>query len=127
MSTENSKAFIHRYLNAINGKDKTPQVVDQFVADSDSELKQHIAAAEAAFPRYALEPNDVFAEGDKVLIRFTLRGVHTGPFMGIPATGKTLAVPGLIVYRITGGKIAEHWMQIDNGLMMQQLGVVQPA
>ena len=127
MSTEESKAFIHRYLNAINGKDKTPQVVDQFVADSDLELKQHIAAAEAAFPRYVLEPDDVFAEGDKALIRFTLRGVHTAPFMGIPATGKTLAVPGLIVYRISGGKIVEHWMQIDNGLMMQQLGVAQPA
>lgn len=127
MSTEESKAFVHRYLSAINGKDKTPKVVDQFVADSDAELKQHIAVAEAAFPRYALDPSDIFAEGDKVLVRFTLRGVHTGPFMGIPATGKTLAVPGLIVYHLSGGKIAEHWMQIDTGVMMQQLGVAQPT
>jgi predicted ester cyclase len=48
--------------------------------------------------------------------------------MGIPPTGRTVAVPGLIVYRIAEGKIAEHWMHMDNMALMQQLGIAsQPA
>jgi steroid delta-isomerase-like uncharacterized protein len=128
MSNTENKDLIVRYLKAINGNVKTPQMADEFIADSDAGLKQHIAVAEVAFPRYSLDPEDIFAEGDKVLVRFTLRGTHHGEFMGIPPTGRTVAVPGLIVYRIANGKIAEHWMHMDNMGLMQQLGVMsQPA
>ncbi len=128
MTTVESKALVERYLKAINGNVKTPQMADEYIAESDPGLKQHIEVAEAAFPRYSLEPDDLFAEGDKVLLRFTLRGTHKGDFMGIQPTGRTVAVPGLIVYRIANGKIAEHWIQMDNAALMQQLGVVsQPA
>lgn len=128
MQTDESKAIVERYLKAINGNVKTPQMADEFIADSDAGLKQHIAVAEAAFPRYSLEPEDLFAEGDKVMLRFTLRGTHKGDFMGIPPTGRTVAVPGMIIYRIANGKIAEHWMQMDNAALMHQLGVAtQPA
>jgi steroid delta-isomerase-like uncharacterized protein len=128
MTATENKAFVERYLKAINGNVKTPQMADEFIADSDAGLKQHIAVAEAAFPRYALDPEDIFAEGDKVLLRFTLRGTHHGDFMGIPPTGRTVAVPGLIVYRIADGKIADHWIQMDNMALMQQLGIAsQPA
>lgn len=128
MQTDKSKAIVERYLKAINGNVKTPKMADEFIADSDAGLKQHIAVAEAAFPRYSLEPEDLFAEGDKVMLRFTLRGTHKGDFMGIPPTGRTVAVPGMIIYRIVNGKIAEHWMQMDNAALMHQLGVAtQPA
>jgi steroid delta-isomerase-like uncharacterized protein len=128
MTATENKALVERYLKAINGNVKTPQMADEFIADSDAGLKQHIAVAEAAFPRYSLDPEDIFAEGDKVLVRFTLRGTHHGDFMGIPPTGRTVAVPGLIVYRIADGKIAEHWMHMDNMALMQQLGIAsQPA
>jgi steroid delta-isomerase-like uncharacterized protein len=128
MTATENKALVERYLKAINGNVKTPQMADEFIADSDAGLKQHIAVAEAAFPRYSLDPEDIFAEGDKVLVRFTLRGTHHGDFMGIPPTGRTVAVPGLIVYRIAEGKIAEHWMHMDNMALMQQLGIAsQPA
>lgn len=129
MSTaEENKAFVRRYLEAINGKVKTRALADQFIADSDEELKQHIDDAEAGFPRYELVPEDLIAEGDKVVLRFTLRGTHKSEFMGIPATGKDIAVPGVIIYRIAGGKIAQHWIQTDAVGMLQQLGVMpQPA
>jgi predicted ester cyclase len=62
-----------------------------------------------------------------VVLRFTLRGTHLGEFIVIPATGKDIAVPG-IIYRIAGGKIAQHWIQTDLVGMLQQLGVMpQPA
>ena len=96
MSTaEENKAFVRRYLDAVNGKDKTPALCNQFITDSDDELKQHIAGAEAGFPRYSLDPEDLIAEGDKVILRFTLRGTHKGDFMGLSPTGKEIAVPGI--------------------------------
>jgi predicted ester cyclase len=63
----------------------------------------------------------MLAEDDKVVVRFTLRATHRGEFMGIPATGKPIAVPGIIIYRIANGKIAEHWMQVDSVALTQQL------
>ena len=123
MSTTESKAFIQRYLDALSGKNKPPALVNQYVADVDEALKQHIAGAEAAFPHYELIAEDLIAEGDKVVVRFTLRATHQGDFMGVSATGRQINVPGIIIYRIADGKIVEHWMQIDSVAMMQQLGV----
>ena len=125
MSASENKAFIRRYLDALSGQEKPAALLDQYIADSDQALKQHIAYSESAFPRYELIAEDMFAEDDKVVVRFTLRATHRGEFMGIPATGKQVAVPGIIIYRLAGGKIAEHWMQVDSVEMMRQLGVQQ--
>ncbi len=122
MSANENKAFIRRYLDAINGHEKPAALLDQYIADSDQALRQHIAYSESAFPRYALVPDDMLAEDDKVVVRFTLRATHQGEFVGIPATGKQITAPGIIIYRIANGKIAEHWVQVDSAAMMQQLG-----
>jgi steroid delta-isomerase-like uncharacterized protein len=123
MSASENKAFVRRYLDAINGKEKPAAVQDQFISDADAVLKQHIAGYEAAFPRYALVVEDMFAEADKVALRFTMRATYGGGFMDIPATGQQVAVPGIIIYRIADGKIVEHWMLVDSAVLMQQLGV----
>jgi predicted ester cyclase len=122
-SASENKAFIRRYLDAINGKEKPVAVVNRYISDADATLKQHIAGFEAAFPRYELVVDEMLAEGDKVMVRFTFRGMHRGEFMGIPATGKPVAVPGLIIYRIANSKIIDHWMLTDAMTLMQQLGV----
>ena len=59
---------------------------------------------------------------NKVVVRFNLHATHQGNFMGIPATGREINVPGIIVYHLADGKITAHWMQIDSMAMMQQLG-----
>jgi predicted ester cyclase len=123
MSTSENKAFVSRYLAAINGKEKPAAVVDQFISEADALLKQHIAGYEAAFPRYALAVEDLIAEADKVVVRFTFRATYGGGVMNIPATGQQVAMPGIIIYRIADGKIVEHWMQVESATLMQQLGV----
>ena len=80
MSADENKTLIHRYLAALSGKDKPAETVAQYVADE--ELKQHVAAFEAAFPRYQLIADDLIAEGDRVAVRATVRGQHKGEFMG---------------------------------------------
>jgi predicted ester cyclase len=62
-------------------------------------------------------------EGDKVVIRARATGTHQGEFMSIPPTGNRIEVPLIDIMRIRDGKIAEHWGVMDDGVMMQQLGV----
>jgi len=123
MSATENKQLIERYLEALSGKAKPPALVNQFVADADEALKQHIADAEVGFPCYELIAEDLITEGNKVVVRFNLHATHQGNFMGIPATGREINVPGIIIYRVADNKIVEHWMQIDSMAMMQQLGV----
>jgi predicted ester cyclase len=124
MSAEENKVLVRRYFEAISGKDKPPSVVDQFVADADPELKQHIVDAEQGFPRYELIAEDLIAEGDKVFVQARMRATHSGNFMGIPATGRQVEMPVALVYQIANGKIVAHWMLSDNMGLMQQLGVI---
>ncbi len=123
MSTEENKAFIRRYLEALS-KDRAAEVVNRYV--TDEELKRVIALNEAAFPHYELVAEDMIAEGDKVVVRSTFHGTHRGDFMGIPPTGKQVTMPLILIYRIADDKIVEHWMQADALGMMQQLGVIPP-
>ncbi|MCW5850774.1 MAG: ester cyclase [Anaerolineae bacterium] len=98
--------------------------MNQYVAESDEDLRQHIAVAEAGFPRYELPPDDIIAEGDKVVVRATMRATHLGEFFGVPATGKEVTMPLIIIYRIADGQIVEHWIQMDVFGLMQQLGAI---
>jgi predicted ester cyclase len=124
MSAQENKTFVLRYFSALSGKDKPDTLVEEFIADSDQELKQHIALAEAAFPRYEVIAEDMVAEGDKVVVRASLRATHEGNCMGIPPTGKHVTVPFIAIYRIANGKIAEHWIQMDAMSLLRQLGAV---
>ena len=123
MSGDKSKAIVRRYLDALSGKEKPMSLLTQYIAEADQPLFEHIIAAESAFPCYELIAEDMFAEEDKVAVRFTLRATHRGEFMGIPATGRQIAVPGIIIYRLADGKIADHWLQVDSVALMQQLGI----
>ena len=78
----------------------------------------------SAFPDTHYENHDLIAEGDKIVSRGTWTGTHTGEFMGIPATGKKVEVQEMHIARMSGGKMAEHWENIDQLTMMQQLGVI---
>jgi predicted ester cyclase len=53
--------------------------------------------------------DDVVTEGDRVAFRGTLRGTHCGEFLGVPATGRTVAVAIMDIIRVEGGLIVEHW------------------
>jgi predicted ester cyclase len=114
-----NKSFIQRYVDALSGRDKSLELVTQFVADK--RLTEHIVSAEAAFPRYKIVVHDMVAEGDKVVVRGDLRGTHSGELMGIPPTQIRVTLSFTITLRIADGKIAEHWVSADVGTLLQQL------
>lgn len=76
----------------------------------------------ALAPHFTVE--DVVAEGDRVVVRWTNAGTHVGEFAGIPATGKTFEIAGIDIYRVADGQFCEHWHVIDQLSMLGQLGLL---
>jgi steroid delta-isomerase-like uncharacterized protein len=67
---------------------------------------------------------DLIAEGDKVAVRLISHGRHTGEFMSVPASGKEYDISETHIFRITGGKVVEHWLNADMLGLMQQIGAL---
>jgi predicted ester cyclase len=138
MSTKENKAIVHRYMEEFwNAGDLA--VADEIIAADfcnhspvpgeapDREgLKQSVSAFHTGFsgPRFATE--DMVAEGDRVALRGTFRGKHTGPFTGIPATDREIAMTWFIMLRIEGGKITDRWANFDELGFLTQLGALAP-
>ena len=89
-------------------------------------VRQFFSVFRSAFPDLQFTIEDQIAEGDKVVTRWTLRGTHEGEFQGIAPTGKQMAMTGITVQRIAGGRIVEGWTNRDALGMLVQLGVVPP-
>ncbi len=70
---------------------------------------------------------DIFAAGDKVVVRILGRGRHTGEYQGAPPTGKQVTERGIAIYRIARGKIVEEWSQSDRLGFLRQLGLIPAA
>jgi steroid delta-isomerase-like uncharacterized protein len=138
MSTEENKALVRRWYEAWNkGKEAVEAGLEELCApdyvlhgtgvypDMDlAGLKHGLPAFYAAFPdiHYTLE--DLIAERDKVVSRYTFRSTHQGEFMGIPPTGKQVKVTGIEIDRIEDGKFVETWFNSDQLSMLQQLGAI---
>ena len=77
-----------------------------------------------AFPDMRETCEDLIAEGDKVVGRFTMRGTHGGEFIGVLPTGRSVTMSGIDIFRVAGGKIVEFWYAERLLELMQQLGAV---
>ncbi len=79
------------------------------------------------FPDLEFTIEDIFAEGDKVALRLTMRGTHRGTEMpmlaGVEPTGKQVVWSHIHLFRLEDGKIMEHWATRDDLSMMRQLGI----
>jgi predicted ester cyclase len=85
--------------------------------------KEFMAANGAgAFTGMRLTIHEVITAADKVVVRFTNSGTHTGPFMGVPPTGVRAAWLGIGIYTVTSGRISEAWFAEDIFGMLQQFG-----
>ena len=69
---------------------------------------------------------EVLTDGDFYSCRFTMSGVHKGPFMGVPATGKPYQLPGITIMRFDGGTVLERWSSADMLSVLVQIGAVPP-
>jgi len=87
--------------------------------------KQVHLMGKASFPDMKVITEDLIAEGDKVVERWTQTQTHTGaPFMNVPPSNKSIVMTGVSIYRIANGKIVEHWGNMDFFGMMAQMGAI---
>ena len=82
----------------------------------------------SAFGSAQLDFEEVLWEGDACTIRFTMTGRHVGEFMGVPATGTEIALPGITILHFDGERVIERFSQADMlGLLVQIGAVPAPA
>ena len=138
MSEEN-KALVRRWFEELFNQGNL-DVADEIVAQ-DHTLhdpvigglptgpegdKQIVNTYHGAFPDASITVEDQIAEGDEVATRWTGRGTHQGELMGVAASGNRVEIAGMMINRVSGGKIAETWTNYDAMGMMQQVGAVPP-
>ncbi len=87
-------------------------------------VEQTVRSLQSAFGDLRFEVEDEIAEGDKVVQLVTMSGRHTGPLVGRQPTGKAFAVRHIYIWRITDGKIIEHWGSRDDVGLLGQLGLL---
>ena len=89
-------------------------------------FNQLVGVFASGFPESHFDLADEIAVGDKVVTRWTYHAVHSGAFQGIPPTGKHVSMTGITILRLTGGKIVENTVELDQLGLLQQLGIVPP-
>ena len=84
-------------------------------------IRAEVEAHRTAFPDWTEVVDDVIADGDRVVTRFTSRGTNLGEFMGNSATGRRVEISEVCVQRIADGKIVEMWVYPDFRSLQRQL------
>jgi steroid delta-isomerase-like uncharacterized protein len=89
-------------------------------------LKLFIASLRTAFPDLHCTIEDEILGAGRSAANWTMRGIHKGPFLGSPPTGRAVVAMGSIFARAENGQIVENWILVDQFGILQQLGVVPP-
>jgi steroid delta-isomerase-like uncharacterized protein len=135
MSTEQNKAIARRYFEDIWNRNDlgaiseiiSPDVMGHAAGTTfqgSETLKQRVNMLRSIYSEPHFSVEDQIAEGDRVTLRWRLRGTHTGEYMGARPTGKQVTATGINIFRIADGKIQEIWVESDDLGELQQLGVI---
>ena len=85
-------------------------------------VRDGIRRIKAAFPDWREDVDEMIAEGNRVVTRYTSRGTHRGEFRGLAPTGRAIAVREISIYRVSNGKVVEQWCLLDELDRLRQLG-----
>jgi len=135
---ESDKAVVRRFIDEIFVGGRLA-AVDELIApdavfhtfpfgeDPRAGMRDAIERLSAALSDVVFTVNDLVAEDDLVCARLTASATQTGPFMGMPATGRHYEIEELHLFRVRDGQVVEHWHQFDQMGLMRQLGAKQGA
>lgn len=84
-------------------------------------LGQLVLFYHLAFSEIRVTADQIVAEGDTVVVRWTARGRNTGDLLGLPPTGRAAVITGMDMLRIAGGKVVEGWVSWDALSLLEQL------
>jgi steroid delta-isomerase-like uncharacterized protein len=136
MTPDENKRLIQRFVEeTINRKDL--HAVDELVAKDFIEhvpfpgqgpgrdgLRDAIATFLSAFPDIQWTTDEQVGEGEKVVSRFSWTGTHRGEFLGIPPTGKSVTVWGVVMDLVRDGVLSESRIIMDTLGLLKQLGAI---
>jgi steroid delta-isomerase-like uncharacterized protein len=123
MSIEDNKALIRRFYDDVLNQRRVDLLDELAVEDyvehdpfpgqgnGRADLKARVAGFHQAFNPLRFTIEDVIAEGDRVVVRWTNSGTDSGGFMGIPPTGKHFGIAGIDIHVVQDGRLAEHWQE----------------
>jgi steroid delta-isomerase-like uncharacterized protein len=131
--TETNKALVRRAIGYNHGaaEDAGQIFAPDFVAHMPGQPPMDRAAFERfvsgvadGLPGYTYEIHDQIAQGDLVVNRITWRGVHSRPMAGVPATGRSVELRGINMFRVHDGRVVEQWAELDMLGLLQQIGAI---
>jgi predicted ester cyclase len=128
MATYENKEIVRRLMEDVLGQGRMKLLSELVAAEyvGHFALGDHygpggvqidVAAYRTAFPDLAVTLDDLLAEGDKVVRRFTLQGTHRGPFLGVTGSGRAVVLRGIAIDRLADGRLVESWVQVDSPCM----------
>jgi steroid delta-isomerase-like uncharacterized protein len=97
-----------------------------FSPDRDG-IAAFFRALRAGMPDATISAEDLLTDGDRVAVRFTVTGTHTGELFGAPATGKHVEAEGITIIRFSGERVVERWNRLDDVTFLTQLGAMPAA
>jgi steroid delta-isomerase-like uncharacterized protein len=136
--SEGNKAVLRRWFDEVWNQGREETIDELFRTDciahglGESEIDVHGPEEFKAFhrtlrgaiPDVKIRIEDVVAEGDKVVGRLVLEGTHTGDTLGVPASGQSVRVEGLVLVRFEAGRIIEGWNSWDQLGLLRQIGAI---
>ena len=126
MAAEKNKVIVRRLWEEVWNQNDLVVCDEIFDAEYAKHERTFGPVLRAAFPDLHFAIEDMIAEGDKVVTRYTFSGTHQGEFMDIPATRKPVKIKCIWLHRLADNRIVEgrDWGLWDALDMMRQLGVV---
>ncbi|MCP5119414.1 MAG: ester cyclase, partial [bacterium] len=130
-----NKAIVRRFYEQLDGGNLA--IIDSLVATNfighypggqdihgPEGLKELGATFYSAFPDLQHAIEDIAADGDRIVARYTIRGTHKAELLGVAPTNKQVMFTAIAIYRLADGKLVEDWVEYDALGLMQQLGAI---
>ena len=112
--------YLRIYDDGIRLHGYTPQPMDK------TAVRAFYEGIFAALPENHLELHETFGVDDRLCCRYTLSGKHEGDFLGVPATGTQITIPGITILHFREGRCVERWLSADMLGVLIQIGAVAP-
>src|ERR671910_2398912 len=132
-TAEENKAIFRRYAEEVGNQHNfeiVDQIFERYIAHQPDgstlvrgpeDVKRFQEEYHSAFPNYHISIEDQIAEGDKVVSRYTIRGIHQRAFRDMAPTGKEIELKGVTIFRFSPeGKVVETWDSYDQLSLMRQ-------
>ena len=134
MTLEANKVLVQGFIEEVMNAGNTAAIADFCVAGSmfAGGLEGQIKAMKTAFPDLHLAVDDIVAEGNKVVVRMTMKGTNTGPLVGLPAfgrlerpippTGQSTSHTAMYMFWVSDGRIMRYAAELDQIALLRQMG-----